>query len=406
MKRIVLLSFALIYVTICNAQTGINFHSGSWRTLLSKAQMAKKMIFVDVHTDWCVPCKVMDKTVFNAAGAAKFYNNNFVNYRMDAEKGEGIELAKKYGVTAYPTFLFLNSEGYLVDKVVGERRLGEFINTGKNALVMGADPKNLGNLEAAFENGERNPGFLKDYLQRMPKDGLDNSKVLDAYFKEVAETNLRPAEFVRYLASNLTNINSASGMFLLMNYDILDAEQKSDLTNRLYEVIVRQGAGRALKDLHLSECRVLLDFGTKMPGLQPKQIELINRMNLIYGGLIRNTDQIKAAGYALAAPVEKLSLGSIRAEDVRRKNELLRPYLTGEKDSVSFPGFAEERKLLATIYSNEVSEILFTAAKAFGELPATESQARNDAKKWIRRCRELMPASEVFKKLEASFATQ
>ena len=38
---------------------------------------------------------------------------------MDMEKGEGVELAKKYNVKAYPTYLFINGDGEVVHRVLG-----------------------------------------------------------------------------------------------------------------------------------------------------------------------------------------------------------------------------------------------------------------------------------------------
>ena len=36
---------------------------------------------------------------------------------MDMEKGEGIQLAREYGVRAYPTLLFIDGDGKLADKL-------------------------------------------------------------------------------------------------------------------------------------------------------------------------------------------------------------------------------------------------------------------------------------------------
>ena len=38
-------------------------------------------------------------------------NPKFICVKYDMEKGEGPELAKKFGVRAYPTFVILNTDG-------------------------------------------------------------------------------------------------------------------------------------------------------------------------------------------------------------------------------------------------------------------------------------------------------
>ena len=41
--------------------------------------------------------------------------------KIDAEKGEGIELAKRYGVRGFPTILLVDKEGEEIDRIVGFR---------------------------------------------------------------------------------------------------------------------------------------------------------------------------------------------------------------------------------------------------------------------------------------------
>ena len=38
-------------------------------------------------------------------------NKSFINLKYDAEKGEGIKIAEKYNVRAYPTLLIIDSDG-------------------------------------------------------------------------------------------------------------------------------------------------------------------------------------------------------------------------------------------------------------------------------------------------------
>src|SRR5882757_6003051 len=87
---------------------GIEFTHGSWAEVKAKAKQENKLIFVDFFTDWCGPCKAMAIGTFPNPQAGEFYNKHFISVKIDAEKGEGISLAKQYSVHAYPTLAFIN----------------------------------------------------------------------------------------------------------------------------------------------------------------------------------------------------------------------------------------------------------------------------------------------------------
>ena len=98
---------------------GIKFETGKFSEILAKAKAEDKLVFMDIYATWCPPCKQMAKNVFPLEKVGNYFNKGFVNAKFDAEKGEGVALAKKYKVTAYPTLLLINSSGELVGKLVG-----------------------------------------------------------------------------------------------------------------------------------------------------------------------------------------------------------------------------------------------------------------------------------------------
>jgi len=160
----------LIFITgiqnygLAQDNKGIHFTDSSWQTLLAKARSEHKLIFMDAHTTWCGPCKWMDKNVFPDAEVAAIYNHNFINAYTDMEKGEGIELRKKYQVRAYPTYLFINGDGEVVHKAVGQSAIPEFIQFGLDAL---SPNRNLQYFEKNYTTNETNFDFVSGYLQTL-----------------------------------------------------------------------------------------------------------------------------------------------------------------------------------------------------------------------------------------------
>lgn len=142
-------------------QSGIQFETGDWETILQKAESEGKPIFVDVYTDWCGPCKKMSREVFPQKEVGDYYNANFINVKVDAEKGEGPALAQKFGAKGYPTLLFVSADEEVLHKVVGALESEMLIAMGKDALK---PEMRLPNLKRQFEEGRRDLGFLKSYL--------------------------------------------------------------------------------------------------------------------------------------------------------------------------------------------------------------------------------------------------
>lgn len=110
------------------ANKGIQFFEGTLKEAIAQAKKEGKFVFFDAYASWCGPCKTMEKEVFTDSAVAKYFNEKFVSIRIDMEKGEGPELAKKYpSINGYPSLLFLNNNGMPVKTVLGSRRSAEFL---------------------------------------------------------------------------------------------------------------------------------------------------------------------------------------------------------------------------------------------------------------------------------------
>ena len=128
MKKFLMVAlFALMGATVLKAQNnGVKFiEDKPLSDVLAQAGKANKYAFVDVYATWCGPCKYMTSQVFPQAAAGDYFNKTFVNAKYDAEKGEGVTVAKTYRVTAYPTFLILNSKGEEVGRLLGGAKTPE-----------------------------------------------------------------------------------------------------------------------------------------------------------------------------------------------------------------------------------------------------------------------------------------
>ncbi|MFD2932697.1 thioredoxin family protein [Spirosoma flavum] len=115
-----------------NKADGIQFTEASWKDILKKAKAEKKVIFLDAYASWCGPCKLLQKNVFTKKAVGEFYNGKFINVKMDMEKGEGPALSELYPLEAYPTLLFIDSNGKMLKKVLGLQTPENLIAIGKS----------------------------------------------------------------------------------------------------------------------------------------------------------------------------------------------------------------------------------------------------------------------------------
>jgi hypothetical protein len=90
-------------------------------------------------------------------------NPSYVSIKIDMEKGEGPELMKKFGVSAFPTFIIFNGNGQEVGRWLGGSDAQKFIQNVKD------NSKDNGSaaMDERFANGERDQKFLLEYLQTL-----------------------------------------------------------------------------------------------------------------------------------------------------------------------------------------------------------------------------------------------
>ena len=113
------------------ADKGIQFKSISFEEALKEAKASNKLIFLDAYAVWCGPCKWMAANSFKEEEVGEFFNDKFINLKIDMEKGEGPALAAKYQVRAYPTLFFIDGNGKVVKKVLGAQPAEKLLEIGK-----------------------------------------------------------------------------------------------------------------------------------------------------------------------------------------------------------------------------------------------------------------------------------
>jgi len=109
------------------AQEALNWNR--FDKALALAKQTNKPIVVDVYTDWCHWCTVMDEKTYGDKGIQAQLNKSFILVKLDAEspkpmivQGRSVseaQVAAMLKVTSYPTTWFLTSEGQPIAPLKG-----------------------------------------------------------------------------------------------------------------------------------------------------------------------------------------------------------------------------------------------------------------------------------------------
>ncbi|MGB1282928.1 MAG: thioredoxin family protein [Polaribacter sp.] len=143
MKKYILLLTILTFSFNSLAQEKVN-----WITLneaLELQKTAPKKIIMDVYTNWCAPCKMLDKNTFQNNDVATYINKNYYAVKFNGEGNDSIqyegnifknpkykeslknrrnsshEFANYMGINAYPTIVFMGETGNLIMPLKGYR---------------------------------------------------------------------------------------------------------------------------------------------------------------------------------------------------------------------------------------------------------------------------------------------
>lgn len=202
MNHLFTLIFLLVLPMIPSAQ-GIAFDEMPWRDALAKAKQENKLLFIDAYATWCGPCKAMAKYEFTQESLGEFYNENFINLKLDMEKSDGRTFDAQYPVSAYPTMFFLDGEGNVVLRIKGARKASQLIDLGKEAMSKMDFSKDF---EEAYLAGNRDFELMYNYIQALNKSNKNGIKIANEYLDSNPE--ITPKQRLKILTVAVTEADS------------------------------------------------------------------------------------------------------------------------------------------------------------------------------------------------------
>ncbi|WP_235817872.1 thioredoxin family protein [Formosa haliotis] len=137
-----------LLVLLCSIGV-INAQEIKWMSYNEAVELQKKepkKMMMDVYTNWCGPCKMLDKNTFGNKDVIDYVNANYYAVKFNAEGDESIlfndvtlgnphfdpaktnkrnsvhEFTRKLGVNAYPTIVFFDENGALLAPIRGYQK--------------------------------------------------------------------------------------------------------------------------------------------------------------------------------------------------------------------------------------------------------------------------------------------
>ena len=370
MKKILIALF-LSFFLLSFSQESINFEDTTFKEVLAKAKREKKLVFMDAYAAWCGPCKLMEKNVFPLPAVREYYNANFINARFDMEKGEGREIAMKYGVRSYPSYLFLNGDGEVVMTNYGYMGEQDFIAIAKeanNPLLTKGNPKEL------FQKGESDPAFLLNLMRQNAQTDYEFAKkVSERYFKGKTNQELTRDD----IGMLLYFVKSPSDL----NYQVFK-DRKADIVQEMSDDIYQQfdvniKISKVMESSLDQKTGVINDdyfYKNAIPLVGKTEAEIaLNRMKVIFYPNVGNFKEYEKAAlmyYENAEnfdPQELLKAAWLFSEHIDNQPSLKKAEEWAEK-SVMKSETAENTYILAKIYTKTGKK---ANAKIYAEMAKT-----------------------------------
>ncbi len=217
----------------------ISFETNSLDEIKAKAKKENKLIFIDAYTTWCGPCKWMAKNSFTNDTTADYFNSNFINAKIDMEKGEGVEISKKYEVRCFPNLLFINGDGEIIHRSGGALDAAGLI---KLAKVAQGNENNYKYYATNYKSKKNDSEFLLNYLSYMSTTCLSSDNALADYFSNQPETELVSRSNWEIIKKHTNSTTGKEFNYLIKNHQLYyERYTKDSVDEKILDVIVNQG---------------------------------------------------------------------------------------------------------------------------------------------------------------------
>jgi thioredoxin-related protein len=219
MKIISLIALITLLSVSAKPQTFKLNYASSFKQALKNSKTDNKPIALFFFLKNGENCKGFSKDFFYKRELVSAFNQKTIPYRVNLETKEGKSLIQQYGISTYPSLVFVDSKKNRIHKVAGQMSTQRGLETLNNLTEQ---TNTLAFLEKTYKTkNPKKPEFLLQYSEALVAAAESYQEIINEYFDALTDEQLFQAENVDAIIKYSKDIYSREFISFAKKYTVV-----------------------------------------------------------------------------------------------------------------------------------------------------------------------------------------
>ena len=275
-KSILISLMLLLLTNIIWSQDKLKFEFGEGDLEDYKAMAVNedKILLIEFQGDDRKKAKAQHDIIFSGEKIAALISENFVLYSVNSKSKEKHTLIKKYDISTYPLYLFLDGQGHEVYRLAGDFDVNTFMLAAGFATM---PDNNMYSWKQMIDQGEV-PGsdIYFNYAKGLMLGNLDYSKAVADYFKHSNTDFTKDPYGAEAVLLFTEDMNDPRFIILMENLHSLNADiDEKFIRKRVYDIVSNSIIDAVVMDEKISLDDTLMKTSEKLMIEDPSLLSAI-----------------------------------------------------------------------------------------------------------------------------------
>ena len=276
----------LLLTNIVRSQDGvIEFGKGNLEDYKAIAASEDKILLIEIKGNYENEAMALRSKVLSDEKMIDLFSKSFILYSYDPKSDKKSSLIKKYDITTYPVYLFLNGQGHELYRLVGDFDANTFMmavgfaSMPDNNMYVWKQKIDLGDVDGS--------DIYFNYAKGLMLGGLDYSKAVADYFK-YSNTDFTQEPYGAEAVLLFTeDMNDPRFIILMENLHSLNADiDEKFIRKRVYEIVSNSIINAVVMNEKISLDDTLMKTSEKLMIEDPSLLSAIVKMK--YYSTVKN----------------------------------------------------------------------------------------------------------------------